>query len=366
MGQKFDREVEVMVWKFQGITHFGHAALKLRGVSPQNGARYAYISYWPDWGAAFFNAPFKQKAALNGDAKIDGFYEMREDVRANLQRPDGFQPREGQALVAGDPGTGKLFYAASADAVDLDNQVIMQWEQAGTFAWVQRPEYRIHLPALGAQGIEFGLDVDRIYSWFQAFTKNPNPQYRLASKTRNCAAVVALALKAGGAGNYAPVPSAKVFIDPNQIWHWAEKLETKLRGLNTTVQNQSQQVYFPLASQELMSPTQWQQLSTQGVSRFTHRPSQFRKIDSYLRQYFDAGTWLQAPNEKRALLGQMAYQIHNYLASNFNAKREEAVLRLAEEIRNVLRLHPANDGSTKWMSDPHTMQADFEYQMSQW
>jgi hypothetical protein len=363
MAQMFDREVEVLVWKFQGITHFGHAALKLRGISPQNGARYAYLSYWPAWGAAIFNAPFAQKAGMHGDAKIDGYYEMRDDVRANLQS-GAFQPRAGQALVGGDPQSGKIFYADSLDDMDLENQVVMHWESK--FAWVQRPEYRIHLPALGANGVEYGLDVDRIYSWYQAFTKNPNPRYRLASKTRNCAAVVALALKAGGAANYAPPPSAKVFIDPNQIWHWAEELEDALTQMNRSMQNQSQQAYFPLTSQELMSPTQWQKLSTQGVSRFTHRPSQFRKIDSYLRQYFDAGTWTQAPNEKRALLGKMAYQIHNYLASNFNAKREDAVLRLSEEIHNVLGLHPAHNGSTLWMLDAGTMQREFEYQMSQW
>lgn len=353
MAQKFDREVEVLVWRFQGVTHFGHAALKLRGISPQNGARFAYISYWPGWGAGLLNAPFSQKAALNGDAKIDGFNEMRPDVRENIQS-GAFQPRTGQALVKGDRSNGKVLYAASMNEVDLENnESVVQFE--GELAWVQRPEYRIHLPALGAQGVGYGLDVDRIYSWYEAFTKNPDPRYRLASKTRNCAAVVALALKAGGAANYATVPSAKVFIDPNQIWQWAEQLEGELTELNRLAGNQSLQSYFPLTSQELMSPTQWQQLSTQGVSRFTHRPSQFKKIDLYLRQYFAAGTWLQAANEKRALLGKMAYQIHNYLASNFNAKREEAVLRLGEEIRNVLQLQPAHNGAPTWMNNPATM-----------
>ena len=206
MAQRFDREVEVLIWKFEGITHFGHAALKLQGISPQNGARYAYLSYWPNWGPAFFNAPFTQKAALNGDAKLDGANEMRDDVRAKLQS-GAFQPREGQKLVGFDSTNGKLFYADSLTDIDPQTQAVMPY--GDTYAWVQRPEYRIHLLALGAQGAEYGLDVDRMYSWIQAFTKNPDPRYRLASKTRNCAAVVVLALKAGGAANYAPVPSAK-------------------------------------------------------------------------------------------------------------------------------------------------------------
>ena len=77
--REYYREVTVYVWRFQGLTHFGHAAVKITGVrTPREDDAKAYISWWPKGSASIFGATLKQGASPNGNYREDMYAEISE------------------------------------------------------------------------------------------------------------------------------------------------------------------------------------------------------------------------------------------------------------------------------------------------
>lgn len=150
--EKYREEAVVRVWrntykfKFGFIkipsTHFGHAAVTVRGDSNYTNGDHTHISWWPSLGAGKKQALKIQPGEKSPSYGDDKYAEMREDVRDKLE--DGtFLPMPGQ-------------------------------KQSGTdTSWEQRADAKIYLPCLypmqdiGKKATWVGLSAGRMRHWWE-------------------------------------------------------------------------------------------------------------------------------------------------------------------------------------------------------
>jgi hypothetical protein len=311
----YDREVTVYVWRFRGLTHFGHAAVKITGVrTTRNDDAKAYISWWPKSGASIFGAGIVQGGTPTTKYKDDMHGETSKRAQRKLQS-GAWQMRANQRIVGKDE-EGKILYGTEADCV-------------------------VKLPALGATGVTYGLDGARMYEWWNVFRHCPHPHYKLASKHRNCAGVAALALLAGGAADFVEPPAPGMFMDPNQIERWALLLRARLNILNQVAVDVGQEVNVPEVQGnvlEVMTYAEWKELSNRDMGGATARSANVRKLDALLKEYHTY-TWPQADQvrKKMKVLAAMLDVIHEYLAHKLTSKRGAAVLTLGQQVLSVLQ-----------------------------
>lgn len=111
---------------------------------------------------------------------------------------------------------------------------------------IQPPDRWVEIPAIDvAGGRTLGLDVERIYHWWEGFRTRaedlnagyyergrvPVPWTKY-SATRNCCSVVYLALVMGGASYYRKKWFKRFILTPREVLHYAENLERDIKALN--------------------------------------------------------------------------------------------------------------------------------------
>jgi hypothetical protein len=309
--REFDREVTVYVWRFRGVDHPGHAAVKLTGVP---GRDKAYISWWPGGGGKQCKG---KRAGIHGNYHKDMTSEISPNVTSRLGKD--LQPRRGQRQVV---------YGYDA----LHERDLKRWGQEA--------DEKIKLPGRGATGVEFGLDLVRMYEWWQVFQHCPHPRYKFASKHSNCSGVAAAALRVGGADQFASPPTALLFIDPSQVadWAWAvkdalaERNEAAKRlavDLDTVGEVQLDPV------EDLMTVPEWKQLSNRDMGGAFLRSPKVKDMDRLLQKYHTLAWNDEQGRARLIVLGKLMDTIHHYLAHKPGSKRGDAVLALGKQVLNV-------------------------------
>jgi hypothetical protein len=212
INQEYHEEATVLVWrninrlKFIPTSHFGHAAVMLRGpASGANRGEYKYISWWPGEGAGKKDAVRDQAGFASNNFQADMISELSPNARTGLQE-GRFAPRTGQV---------ETDYAN-------DN---------GDVLWGQMPDVCISVPGINRTDSEFGLSQRRMYEWYEAYQKN-NGTYRLASTKSSCAGVAAAALVEGGAEAFAKAPTGVIYLEPKQVETFAQDIRQKIVSLN--------------------------------------------------------------------------------------------------------------------------------------
>lgn len=311
--REFDREATVYVWRYKGAKHPGHAALKITGVP---GTEQVYISWWPKGGLGSDNFEHVRASAHTG-YKQDMEYEISDRAQERLNnRTWTLRP----------------------------NQRLVRTETNGTNVYGTKADEVIKLPLQGAQGCVAGLDGAKIIAWWQIFKSSPHPQYKFASKNKNCSGVVAAALRVGGADQFSKAPSAMLFIDPNQIASWAKKVQKKLKKRNDAARNLAQQLGVTVNAQptapvtELMNGREWLELSNRNMPQGQKRSPQLHEIDRLLVTYYRYGGWV-GPNiaSKLIILGRLMDAIHTYLGLKSGGRRSDAIVKLGQQVLDVVR-----------------------------
>ncbi len=312
--KEFDREVTVYVWRYQSAKHPGHAAMKIAGIP---GEEQAYISWWPKDGVGD-NQFQHQRAQFHGGYKEDMEYEISDRTQQNLQtgRFDRLRP----------------------------NQRIVRKENNGTNVYGAKADEVIKLPVQGAQGCVAGLDGAKILAWWQIFKNCPHPNYKFASKNKNCSGVVAAALRVGGADQFSKSPSAMLFIDPNQIASWAKKVKKKLAKQNRAARDLAVQLGGEVVQQptqpvqELMTGREWLELSNQNMKPGEKRSPKLQEIDRLLVSYYRYRNWEGVNSTSRLIvLGRLMDAIHTYLGLKSGGRRSDAIVKLGHQVLAVAR-----------------------------
>ena len=192
----------------------------------------------------------------------------------------------------------------------------------------------------GAAAGRLRPDLNKIHAWWQVFKTCPHPTYQLASRTKSCAGVIAAALRVGGADQFAPPPSALLYLDPNQITRWARKVQDKLAKRNANAQAIHQEVMgvgegdgAPV--NEVMTVDEWMQLSGQNMGRSTARSERVQQIDAQLQAYHRY-SWMTPPIKLR-ILGGLMDMIHLYLGKKAGSKRGDAMIALGRQVLALQR-----------------------------
>lgn len=331
MAQHFNREAVVIIWNYGGPGHPGHAAMKIRGVpgAPEG----KYISFWPGSGAGLSNALKRQGGILETNYWSDKYDEMGEDTRERLEQGI-YQPNHLQQ--------SKNFTRTNDEGV----------EETVAY-WLQKPHHKIYLPGMGATGTKAGLNLKAIYEWFEIFSNSPQLKYKFASKTINCSGVVLMALLKGGGSAFATKPSAKLFIDPNQVRIFAEQIGVTLTDLNANATEIEKLAAFTNApkytqdlSMDLISYQDWKTKTDLG--KFTGR-SHVAKIDDALKQYHQGKLTLQ----KVELLGKLLKAVRKHTVDHHSSRRGGPVLELGKQALSVLKFNLDNYNLARpdWLGD---------------
>jgi hypothetical protein len=220
--------------------HVGHASMHLY----ENRHPVRFISWWPETGAdpdaAFVEyidnlvtsiqklfpkmlawvgppAPDPDPGKKNIGLDEDSFSELSNSAQNKLKQ--GAKPREGQVKL-----------------------------KSGH--WVQLPK-AFELPGMGAPNRWWGLHLPSIRDWWD---NRPPEKYVMISKANNCSGAVATALARGGAESFVAAPVAPVYIVPNDIMFWVQKLMARLLELDANTQWLSDQLKKSNSSDECTLP----------------------------------------------------------------------------------------------------------------
>jgi hypothetical protein len=323
--REFDTcEVTVYIWTYKNDSHPGHAAVKLVGVPGVEGK--VYISWWPGRGASKSNAHVLGSASHGASYKTDMWWEMGMNTRLNLDN-QVYPAREGQQR-----------------RVPVNNNVYDQ-------QYAQEAQLKIKIPGLGQPGLTYGLNVAKMYEWWQLFCAAPHPTYKFASKYKNCSGVAPAALRAGGADRFATPPTAMIYIDPNQVGKWANQVKAKIARMNANAGEVADQVVLagenPQAPvTEVMIVADWTTLSNRDMRGATARSDKVKQMDRLLARYHALGAWNdQVALQKLALLGELLDTIHYYLGHKAGSKRGDAVITLGKQVLAVARAKGLEHGA---------------------
>jgi hypothetical protein len=361
--------LRVYIWPYGGLGHFGHAAVRLKHNTLPGGK--CYISWWPGGGGegnaydqkkdrgvnkvtGLVNAPllYQTRAQQDRTSFQDRLMELSDRSRQGLV--DGtFQPRTGQREI--DVG-----FQLGQDLMTMGVQLrtVADSNAVGGFqdkVWVQDP-VKTTIPALGDPNVKVGLDVVKIFQWWQVFSIAPGNWYRLMSTKRNCAGVAALALRAGGGARFAKPPRAYFFMEPNHVQDWVDRINKALVKLNSsakTVAEAGANYAGNPTNTEIMTVADWKTASSQGVSKLAVRSAATKKIDQLIKQYWDLG-WGDATNDmfdlKVEKLVEMLDACHEYLATRAGHKRTDAVVTLGEQALGAICNHvdPRTGAAAGW------------------
>jgi hypothetical protein len=210
------------------------------------------------------------------------------------------------------------------------------------------PHYAIDLPAALLPPREgenlFGVSVRGIERYWKRLLALPpdHPEriYGMLSTTRNCNAVVAEALMAGGLWMYATPPDNTFFQDARTLLRWAEKARDRIEAMNNEYNVIAPQLaqsggLLDLHNQTIPTLKEWQTASDKGISFWSSRKEQVATLDYLITLYHRAHVRGDRPAECRILMA-MQVQIYSHLTRKPKSDRRQAVLDLARRVYAVL------------------------------
>lgn len=361
--------VEVFVWActLSGMGRSGHAALALNGVPNGDPVRYPrqYISWWPEGDDEKTKTPFGQVsgAQMGRTFEEDRVEEMGSETRYGLAGVDGYpqlNARAGQVRV---PVSGALLRRYSVNTVKTAKAAGDLFE-----LWGQDPKC-VEIPVIDVRTM-YGLDSLRMYRWWEAVTVGPHKKtYDRISTSQNCALIVGSALKAGYAGSFVEAPLANFWMDPNQVWKWANAVRAKIDGLNKKAvalglrdNGMSPNEYQDLRAKQadgwnlnvrndrLISLDAWRRSSYVGV--LAQRKDQVKEIDSLIRSYHTLpqvadGESTDMKDKRLKTLDAILQQVYYYVVKKAGNKRFDAITSLGNHVlsyrKYLIELWDAHD-----------------------
>lgn len=330
VNQEFSEEATVAVWRnikkgFIPTGHFGHAAVFLRGATMGLGlGEYEYISWWPGEGAG------KEDALRNqaGSASESYFADMASEMSPRAQqalRSGRYAPRGNQHEISAN---------LQADGFDLDDDM-----------YGVEADVLVSVPGLGAATSTFGLHLPRMWQWYRDYQDNGGT-YTLASRTRSCAGIAAVALVEGGGEAFVSAPTALIYMEPRQVEDYAKSLKREIAAFNHKI---------PAFRTDATTVTQNALRGTTGVTGFAKatdlwshdewkkrsalsgkiRSGTIRSIDSALEAYHRV-TWASDYTKKYKSFVEVLRKCMQHRVENPTSERKLAVCQLGLQCLDVI------------------------------
>lgn len=362
MAKVYSNQLTVRVWRniktLGGLpsSHFGHASLTMSGMflpgSPEDGRRRVQISFWPAESAGIGMSGIRKQGGLTSDYSYeDKVSEMNRLTALRLEvgyRDDNGipVPKSWRTRLANygktplsTPRDGQRRLGFTSEGTDSNDENDLGWP-----LWSQSPEVKVPLPGFMVKGRLWGLSIPRINRWWTTF-KAQAPQYQALSR-QNCAGVVLMALKEGGAEAFVAAPSVHVYAEPIQVEQYARLLEMQLERYETWSADLDTQIRSALAAgtitpamlsgseDGLWTVERWKGLSSLGPLQ--PRSSVIRAIDDALVRYH-AAEWKVGYLQKYKALSDVFLNVCIHRQQKPKSERSAAVLGLGLQVLAYLR-----------------------------
>jgi len=345
---EFSEQITVRVWRniktmgFVPSSHFGHASVELRaGYIPTNDRMQ--VSFWPGSGAGKGMSGIRaQEGSSNADVLDDKISEMGKLTSLRLE--------VGYRQDAGIP------YPPEWDVILRDNkkgplrtprpgQKQSGYEDNDGFPlWSQSQESKIKLPALQHMRGDWGLPIKPIMRWWNGFQAT-TPDYQALSTNNNCAGVALLALEAGGAGAFLPLPSIFIYAEPVQVERYAIGLRSVIEQTEIATRTLADDIAAakksgalkPLAGEikdGMWTVAEWKKHSALGPMQ--PRSSTIRDIDDALAKYHGK-SWATDYQGKFTAFVKMFRSIAKHRQAKGESARSSAVLTLGQQAIATLK-----------------------------
>lgn len=327
-NQEFAEEATVIVWRnitkygFVPTGHFGHAAIMLRGRMVGLGHdQYRYISWWPGEGAGKKDAVRLQGGAESDEYVGDMISELSFGAQTGLQE-GRFAPRSGQVQTEYEDESGDTLWGVHADA-------------------------QISVPGIDVWSGELGLNTPVMWNWYRGYVDNGG-QYQLASRSKSCSGVAAVALIEGGGEAFADAPTARIYMEPRQVEDYGRTLRKAIMDFNarfqlfdlrnshfvqTEMQRGTTGVTGIAPATDLWDVDTWMH---QSALKGAMRSSLVRKIDSALKDYHKV-RWAQDFKAKYKAFITILDAAMKHREQKPDSERGFAIARLAKQACDVFR-----------------------------
>lgn len=321
--------IRVHVWrnvKRWGLptSHFGHAAVSL--LDQATGATNAYISWWPGEGAGKKQALTNQLGGANPDHLTDQVSEMNMLTALRLEvghrQANGIPVPQEWLDYLNDVGKAPI------NAPRTGQNRLGTLDANGLPMWSQSNDEEVDIPGLGGGHMPWGLSSSEMAEFWRQWDV-PGREYRLASKTSSCAGVAAQALGEGGGNAYSKGPTALIYMEPNQIYDWANAIRSATFSLNLeSVHIRRETANLQVAQGDLnrvWTSDEWIKAS---AVDWKIRSILLRSIDSALVEFHRAAAF----QPRFTALVKVFRGILKHRESHPESKRTIAMLVLAEQV----------------------------------
>lgn len=362
MAKVYKNQLTVRVWrnvkKFGGLpsSHFGHASLTMSGIFLRGNAddprRRMQISFWPKDGAGLgMSGVQKQGSSFTDQAVEDKINEMSKITALRLEvgyrqahgipypaRWDQTLNSQGKAPIAV-PRSGQERLGVTSKGSTGGDATDLGWP-----LWSQSPEVKIPLPGFMVPGRHWGLSITRISKWWENF-KSQAPHYQALSQ-QNCAGVVMMALREGGAEAFVDLPNVHVYAEPAQVEQYAEMLRVEIDRFETWTTELDKDIRKALDANRItpsmLSGTsdgvwtldRWKEVTNIGALK--PRSAMIRDIDEALTRYHSI-KWDIGYCEKYWALVNLFRKVLIHRQNRANSERGHAVLGLGLQILAYMR-----------------------------
>jgi hypothetical protein len=349
MALEFTEQVTVRVWRniktagFMPSSHFGHASVELRASYIPTNDRMQ-VSFWPGGdGAGKGMSGIRAQASANNDDPLDDkLGEM--GLLTSLRLEVGYRQEAG---IAYPPEWDGLLrdMGKSPLRTPRPGQKPSSFENAdGIPLWSQSQESKIKLPALQHLRGLWGLPIRPIMRWWQTF-QAANPSYRALSTNNNCAGVALMALEAGGAGAFLPLPTLFIYAEPTQVERYALGLRSVIEQTEIATNKlileidaaRKSGLLKPSTGEQkdgLWTMAEWKKQSALGPMQ--PRSGAIRDIDDALARYH-AATWAGDYNKKFTGFVKLVRSIAAHRQDKAASARSAAILALAAQAVALLK-----------------------------
>ena len=350
---EFKEQATVRVWrnvKTLGkvpTSHFGHAAVTIKGAKVNVVGYKNHISFWPGDYASKGNAIFKQTGDFNDELKDDKISEMNQLTALRLEV--GYRQANGMYCPPKYIAWLTHFEKTPITSPRPGQKWLDEVDSKGWPLWSQSADEKVALPGTDCGDRLWGLSICHMNDWWENF-KNSGPQYQALGR-QNCAGVALDALKEGGSEAFLPCPYIKAYTEPTQVEDYAKRLRNKLNEMENLSTQLDDDIKQAVMSNNLWAAPgdppadgiweldKWKRESALGT--FQVRSSTIRQIDNAVARFHEAN-WTDQFTKRYTALVQAFLGVVKHREEKADSGRSRAVLRLGAQILAIVRNPKAN------------------------
>ncbi|EFS4539112.1 virulence factor, partial [Shigella flexneri] len=230
-AKNLERHLVFRCWGNRGITHLGHTSISIKNNLLQE-PTHTYLSWYPG-------------GNVTKDTEINYLFEKRSGYSVDTYKQDKLNMISDQTAERLDAGQEVRNLLNSKQDQNNNKKIFFPRanQKKDPYGYWGVSADKVYIPLSGDNKTKdgkishnlFGLDETNMSKFIckkkaDAFRQLAN--YKLISKSENCAGMALNVLKAGNSEIYFPLPDVKLVATPNDVYAYANKVRQRIESLN--------------------------------------------------------------------------------------------------------------------------------------